>query len=110
MNILPDFVSFNENGLYCKYGDFYLDPKLPVKTAVITHAHADHAISGNNEVYCTRPTQLFMQFRYSRYAAKVFNIAAYNQPFTIGGVQLTFIPAGHMLGSAMVLMEYAGHS
>jgi putative mRNA 3-end processing factor len=104
--ILDDFVCFNDNGLYCKYGDFYLDPQLPVKNAVISHAHADHAISGNKEVYCTQPTQAFMQLRYSRYAAGVFNIVTYNKAFTIGEVEFTFIPAGHMLGSAMILMLY----
>jgi putative mRNA 3-end processing factor len=47
-----------------------------------------------------------MELRYSRYAAKSFNTLGYHSPFVINGVQLTFIPAGHMLGSAMVLMEY----
>ncbi|MDN3581023.1 MBL fold metallo-hydrolase [Mucilaginibacter flavus] len=106
--ILDDFVLIDEKGLYCKYGDFYLDPKLPATRAVITHAHADHAISGNNEVYCTRATANVMQLRYERSAAKVFNIITFNEPFTIGGVSITFIPAGHMLGSAQILMEYNG--
>jgi putative mRNA 3-end processing factor len=106
--ILDDFVLIDDKGLYCKYGDFYLDPKLPAKTAVISHAHADHAISGNNEVYCTRATATIMQLRYDRTAAKVFNIVGYNQSFNIGGVSITLIPAGHILGSAQVLMEYNG--
>lgn len=106
--ILYDFVSFDANGLYCKYGSFYIDPIQPVKTAVISHAHADHAIAGNNEVYCTEATAAFMQLRYGKNAAKVFNISAYQQQFNIGGVQITFIPAGHMLGSAQILMEYKG--
>jgi len=106
--ILDDFLYFDASGLYCKYGDFYIDPVQPVKTAVISHAHADHAIAGNSEVYCTEATSLFMQRRYGKNAAKVFNIAEYGKPFTIGGVQITFIPAGHMLGSAQVLMEYEG--
>jgi putative mRNA 3-end processing factor len=106
--ILDDFVLIDDKGLYCKYGDFHLDPKLPAKTAVITHAHADHAVSGNNEVYCTRATATIMQLRYDRTAAKVFNIVGYNQPFNIGPVTITLIPAGHMLGSAQVLMEYEG--
>ena len=108
MPIKDDFLSFNTNGLYCKYGDFYLDPQQPVATAVISHAHADHAISGNTEVYCTEPTAAFMQLRYGKNAAKVFNLVAYHQPFIIKGVQITFISAGHMLGSAQVLMEYEG--
>lgn len=110
MTILEDFISINTNGIYCKYGDFYLDPQQPVQTAVITHAHADHAVSGNYDVYCTRPTREFMYLRYHRSAAQVFNIVGYRQPFTIKEIKLTFLPAGHMLGSAMVLMEYLGAS
>jgi len=106
--ILEDFVSFNENGLYCKYGDFYIDPILPVRNAVISHAHADHAKSGNHTVYCTAATFAFMQLRYGKNAALVANTLPYDQPFTISGVKLLLIPAGHMLGSAQVLMEYEG--
>ncbi len=104
--IIDDFLFIDHNGLYCKYGDFYLDPKQPVKTAVITHAHADHAVSGNSDVYCTAPTRTLMELRYSRYAAKSFHVTKYQELYIINGVKLTFIPAGHMLGSAMVLMEY----
>ncbi|MES2807220.1 MAG: MBL fold metallo-hydrolase [Bacteroidota bacterium] len=110
MTILDDFITINPNGIYCKYGDFYLDPQQPVQTAVISHAHADHAVSGNHDVYCTRPTREFMHLRYHRSAAKVFNIVEYNKPFTIKDITLNFVPAGHMLGSAMILMEYQGAS
>ncbi|HTI57975.1 MBL fold metallo-hydrolase [Mucilaginibacter sp.] len=106
--ILEDFLYFDTNGLYCRYGNFYIDPVKPVQTAVISHAHADHAIPGNNEVYCTEATSLFMKQRYGKNAAKFFNLAGYNKPFTIGGVHITFIPAGHMLGSAQILMEHQG--
>jgi putative mRNA 3-end processing factor len=110
MTILDDFITINTNGIYCKYGDFYLDPQQPVQTAVISHAHADHAVSGNKDVYCTRPTREFMYLRYHRSAAQVFNIVEYHKPFTIKNITLTFVPAGHMLGSAMILMEYQGAS
>jgi len=106
--ILDDFLSFNPNGLYCKYGDFYLDPTEPVATAVISHAHADHAISGNTNVFCTEATAAFMQLRYGKNAAKAFNIAGYHQSFIIKDVKISFISAGHMLGSAQVLMEHEG--
>jgi len=108
MNIKNDFLSININGIYCKYGDFYLDPKQPVEKAVISHAHADHAVSGNNEVFCTEATAAFMQLRYGKNSAKVFNIVGYHQSFDVRGVRVTFISAGHMLGSAQVLMEYEG--
>lgn len=106
--ILDDFIAFNANGLYCRYADFYLDPQQPVTNAVISHAHADHAVSGNTNVYATEATYAFMQLRYGKSASKVNCIAAYKEPFAIGDVQISFIPAGHMPGSAQVLMEYKG--
>ncbi|MFA6247426.1 MAG: MBL fold metallo-hydrolase [Mucilaginibacter sp.] len=106
--IIDDFIAFNANGLYCRYADFYLDPQQPVTNAVISHAHADHAVSGNINVYATEATYAFMQLRYGKSASKVSYTVAYNLPFNIGDVQITFIPAGHMPGSAQVLMMYKG--
>ncbi|MCJ8209987.1 exonuclease [Mucilaginibacter sp. RS28] len=106
--IHEDFIYITDKGIYCPYGRFYLDPQQPVDRAVISHAHGDHAVSGNNEVYCTAATAAFMQLRYQRNAAKTFNMIAYKQAFTINGVEISFLPAGHMLGSAMVLMTYDG--
>ena len=108
MTIKDDFVSFNTSGLYCKYGDFYLDPVQQVRKAVISHAHADHAISGNSEVFATAATLAFMKLRYGKYAAKLMHTIPFGTPFFIGGVKITLIPAGHMLGSAQVFMEYEG--
>ena len=108
MNIIDDFVCFNGNGLYCKYGDFYIDPILPVKRALISHAHADHAIAGNGEIFGTEATLAFMKLRYGKNMAKIQNQVFFNIPFTIGDVEITFIPAGHILGSAQVLMQYDG--
>src|SRR6187402_1457771 len=62
--ILQDFIIQTKTGLFCSYGNFYLDPKEPVVSAVISHAHGDHAIGGNQNVYCTKPTAVFMQHRY----------------------------------------------
>ncbi len=70
--ILDDFLCFDASGLYCKYGGFYLDPQQPVSLAVVSHAHADHAISGSSQVYCTEATAAFMQLRYGKNAAKAF--------------------------------------
>jgi len=106
--IIDDFVYFDTNGLYCKYGDFYIDPVQPVATAVISHAHADHAVSGNNTVYATAATLAFMQLRYGKNAGRISNAVGYNEPVQIRDVKVTFIPAGHMLGSAQLLMEYKG--
>jgi putative mRNA 3-end processing factor len=106
--IIDDFVAFDQNGLYCKYGDFNIDPAQPVPAAVISHAHADHAISGNGQVFATEATLAFMQLRYGKNAGRLLQPVAYKQPFFIRDIKITFIPAGHMLGSAQVLMEYNG--
>lgn len=106
--ILDDFIVINKTGLFCSYGDFYLDPKEPVKHAVISHAHGDHAIGGNLQVYCTEATALFMKHRYRKFAGGEFFLKSYHQTFNLNGVQITFIPAGHILGSAQILMEYQG--
>jgi putative mRNA 3-end processing factor len=106
--ILHDFITQTKTGLFCIYGNFYLDPKEPVVTAVISHAHADHAIGGNQNVYCTHPTMIFMQHRYKKFAASNFHIKPYAAVFELNGVKISFYPAGHILGSALVLMEYKG--
>lgn len=106
--ILEDFIVIDSIGLFCRYGNFYLDPKESVTTAVISHAHGDHAVGGNKMVYCTEATSLFMSHRYPKFAAGEFHLHGYGEVFNVGGVRISFIPAGHILGSAMVLMEYEG--
>jgi len=104
--ILEDFLVPTKIGLYCSYGNFYLDPKEMVRDAVISHAHGDHAIGGNLNVYCTKATSLFMQQRYRMNAGENFHIHEFHRAFVLNDVKISFIPAGHMLGSALVLMEY----
>lgn len=102
------FLELTANGLYCREGDFYLDPLKPVQTAVISHAHADHAIGGHQQVFATAATFAFMGLRYGKNAGKIKQIIPYHQKFAIKEVKLTLIPAGHILGSAQVLMEFEG--
>lgn len=106
--ILQDFIIQNKQGLYCAYGDFYLDPKEPAKHAVVSHGHGDHAYPENGEVYCTATTEKVMRYRYKEEAARTFKVKAYHETFELNGVQITFIPAGHILGSAQVLMVHQG--
>jgi len=106
--ILADFITITPTGLYCIYGDFYLDPQQPVKEAVVSHAHGDHAIGGSQNVYCTAATATFMKHRYRKFAAVDFFTKNYHESFKIKDVTVTFYSAGHILGSAQVLMEYNG--
>lgn len=106
--IIDDFIVQTKMGLFCSYGNFYLDPKEPFVDAVISHAHGDHAIGGNQNVYCTEATSVFMKHRYKKFAASNFYIKPYHHSFVLNGVEISFIPAGHILGSALVLMQYNG--
>lgn len=104
--IIEDFVVIDEHGLYCKIGGFYLDPILPCANAVISHAHGDHAVKNNLNVYCTPPTEAIMKHRYHKNAGKSFLLRGFHKPFMLNGVTITFVPAGHIIGSAQILMEY----
>jgi len=95
-------------GLYCPLFDFYLDPKKAVKNAVISHAHGDHAVGGSYNVFCTAPTKTVMDLRYRKNAGKEFHVYNYGEKFTIGNATISFYSAGHILGSAQVLIEVAG--
>lgn len=100
-----DFIKAFGYGFHCNSGAFYLDPKKPVEMAVITHAHADHAVAGHRIVYCTPVTRKLMEERYGLNCAGRFFEKSFGEPFNINGITVTFYPAGHILGSAQVLME-----
>ncbi|MEY3679363.1 MAG: hypothetical protein RI924_1504 [Bacteroidota bacterium] len=106
--IQSDFITATENGLFCHAGNFYLDPQLPVELAVISHAHGDHACPENKQVYATPETLAIMQLRYKKRAGSFFSTFPYGESFEINGVRLSFHSAGHILGSAQILMEYQG--
>lgn len=101
-----NFLSPTKTGLYCFAGDFYLDPKRGVHRALISHAHGDHAVAHNGNIYCTAPTESFMHERLGSNLFSQFHQVEYGRPFKINDVIVTFYPAGHMLGSAQILMEY----
>ena len=108
--MIQEFLKFTTRGLYCEAGHFYLDPKLVVNHAVITHAHSDHAVRGNRNVYCTAPTSEFMKLKFGNKTSGAYHIKEFGKTFQLGDVTLTLYPAGHILGSAQVLMEHNGIS
>lgn len=80
----------------------------PADYAIVTHGHADHARSGHKNVLATPQTIEIMKRRYGENCADNFQPLAYGEPLKIDEVTLTFYPAGHILGSAQVLLEYKG--
>jgi putative mRNA 3-end processing factor len=95
-------------GLHCVPGGFYIDPARPVDRAVITHAHSDHARPGHGAVLATPETVAIMGARLGAEAAGTYQASRYGERITIGGVTVTLVPAGHILGSAQVVLNYAG--
>ena len=107
-DILEDFLVREEKGFYCPYGDFYIDAMQPVSRNVISHAHGDHATKGHGQMYATAASFAFMRNKFPKMPEAAQQVIAFGQPFAIGEVELTLFPAGHILGSAQILMEYRG--
>ncbi|WP_293898136.1 ligase-associated DNA damage response exonuclease [Phenylobacterium sp.] len=103
-----DLLCPRPEGLYCAPGDFYIDPVRPVDRAVITHGHADHARAGHGAVLATPETLEIMGERYGLDFAGARQAAAYGQPTTRDDVEVTLVPAGHVLGSAQAVVRWKG--
>lgn len=95
-----------KEGMYFPAGNFYLDPQRAVQHAIVTHAHADHAVAGSAHVYCSRLTALLMQLRYGKRAAGTFHIIEEQKDFFVNGIQCRFYASGHIGGSMMVMIKW----
>ncbi|MDF2900027.1 MAG: hypothetical protein K0Q62_86 [Phenylobacterium sp.] len=95
-------------GLYCAPGDFFVDPVVPVTRAVITHGHADHARAGHGTVIATPQTLAIMAERYGQDFAGSTQALPYGESVVRGGVEVTLVPAGHVLGSAQAVVRWKG--
>lgn len=95
-------------GLYSPAGDFFIDPTRPVPRALITHGHSDHARAGHGAVLATRQTLDIMAIRYGEGFAGKTQAAAYGTRVVVNGVGVTFHPAGHILGSAQIALDWKG--
>jgi putative mRNA 3-end processing factor len=102
------WLKVTARGLYCEPGDFYVDPHRPVGRAVVTHGHGDHARPGNRAVLATPETLAIMRKRYGVDAGGKLDPLIYGERREIGGVAVSFRPAGHVLGSAQVVLEWQG--
>jgi putative mRNA 3-end processing factor len=102
------WLKIDAKGLYCRPGGFYIDPHSAVRNAVVTHGHSDHARPGHGAVLATKETLAIMRARLGELAPRLPQEAAYGEPVSIGDVTVTLFPAGHVLGSAQVLIEYEG--
>ncbi|MCO6415650.1 ligase-associated DNA damage response exonuclease [Siccirubricoccus sp. KC 17139] len=95
-------------GLFCAPAGVFIDPTRPVARAVITHGHADHARPGHGAVLATAETLAIMRARMGEGAGDRQQALAYGETLRLGEVALRLVPAGHVLGSAQVVLEYGG--
>ena len=98
-------LTFNDRGIYCEQADVYIDPWKPVPRALITHGHADHSRWGNDHYLSTRLAAPLIKYRLGDID---LGTVEYGEVKTINGVKFSFHPAGHIIGSAQIRVEYKG--
>jgi len=106
MPTTPPLLQLTDRGLFCEAGGFYVDPWRPVERAVVTHAHSDHARWGCERYLGSREGEQVMRTRLGRNAR--IRAVGWGEAVDVDGVRVSLHPAGHILGSAQVRLEYRG--
>ncbi|WP_448520360.1 ligase-associated DNA damage response exonuclease [Rhodoflexus sp.] len=99
-------LEFSPDGIYCPQGDFYIDPWRPVRKALITHAHSDHARWGSSFYLAHRQSEAVLRLRLGSDIS--LSTVEYGQKLTKNGVEVSFHPAGHIIGSSQIRVAYRG--
>lgn len=103
-----NWVKSESSGLSVLPAQAMIDPVSPQPLALITHGHADHARAGHEHVVATPQTLDIMSVRYGQNFAKSVTPLDYGEVLQLGDVQVSMAPAGHVLGSAQILIEHQG--
>jgi putative mRNA 3-end processing factor len=103
-----DLLDLRPEGLYCPPGDFYVDPVRPVPRAIVTHGHADHCRPGSAAILATPQTLRIAEARYGAGAFGATQALQYGERLMLGDATVRLVPAGHVLGSAQVVIEAGG--
>jgi putative mRNA 3-end processing factor len=98
-------IQFTNSGIYCKQADVYIDPWRPVNRAIITHAHSDHARWGSKHYLAHTDSEFILRYRLGEISLQTMD---YYKTIVINGVTISLHPAGHIIGSAQVRLEYQG--
>lgn len=102
---LGDWIEPHPHGIYVRPADAWVDPSEPVPRALVTHGHADHARGGHQTVWATPETLAIMACRYGPQNGVP---VAYGEAIRLGEVEVGYVPAGHVLGSAQIVLDYRG--
>ena len=103
---IGSWIEPHPEGIYVRPADAWVDPSQPKARALITHGHADHARGGHSAVLATPETLAIMECRYGPQPGG--QAIAYGETIRIGEVDVSFVPAGHVLGSAQIVLEHKG--
>jgi putative mRNA 3-end processing factor len=103
---MVDWIEPHPHGIYVPPADVWVDPGRAVDRALVTHGHADHARGGHKAVLATAETLAIMDARYGTQAGA--QPVALGETVRMGDVNVRFVPAGHVLGSAQVVLEHKG--
>jgi len=103
---MQELIQLSAGGLYCPAGDFFIDPCRPVKRAIVTHGHSDHARSGSEGYLCAAPGKPILHERLG--ADAVIETLAYGEKRKIHNAVVSLHPEGHILGSSQVRIEREG--
>lgn len=98
-----DLVVLTKQGLYCEAGGFHIDPWADVETALLTHAHSDHARVGSRKYYAHRNSLPILKIRLGP-DVKVQSVE-YGEVLTLGKTKVSFHSAGHILGSSQIRLS-----
>ncbi|WP_299324094.1 ligase-associated DNA damage response exonuclease [Parasphingopyxis sp.] len=102
---LGHWIDPRPEGIYVPAADIWIDPSQPKDRALVTHGHADHARGGHGAVWATPETLAIMEVRYGEQQAQR---VAYGETIDLGDVTARFVPAGHVLGSAQIVLDHGG--
>ena len=97
----PLLAVTHRRGIHLPEADLWLDPHFGVDRAFISHAHADH-VARHRMTFCSELTMHLMSERYGLRKDGVFHALPMRQPFEWEGWEMRLLPAGHIVGSAML--------
>src|SRR4051812_33160755 len=90
-----------DRGLMLTAAGLAVDVRRRQPRGFVSHAHADH-MARHELALCTAPTARLYQHKFGARPVREIN---YREPLEFGPLRLTTYPAGHCLGSAMLLAD-----
>jgi putative mRNA 3-end processing factor len=100
---LGSWIESHPEGIYVRPAEAWIDPSQPKPKALVTHGHSDHARGGHGSVLATAETLAIMEVRCGPQNGQAL---AYDEAIRVGEVDVRFVPAGHVLGSAQIVLEH----